>query len=389
VSVDPAPWSRATEGSWPGSISRSASTRDRIGLWGRGRRIVGAVKTPRSLLFCLPLVGLVSSPLRGEIAANAAPTAEIAAVTARSAAAANAFLATLSEPQRTAILFKFDDEEQRRRWSNLPTPMFVRKGLKLGDLTAPQRQAALAMLGVVLSPAGYEKVLAIAEGDEQLKDPAAAGRGVVFGRDEYYLSLLGRPSNTDPWMIQFGGHHLALNITLHGPAGILTPSHTAAQPSTYTLNGKTVRPLGGEYDKAFAFMGSLDAEQKARAVIGARMADLVLGPGHDDQVIVPEGLPGAKLSASQRKLLLDVAHEWVGIIHASAAEAKMAEIASHLDETYFAWSGPTEPGSAAYYRIQGPTVIIEFAPQGGSGISHLHTMYRDPTSDYGRPRTSK
>jgi hypothetical protein len=342
------------------------------------------VKKPSLFVLSLALLGLAAHALPAEPEARAKTTADIAAVTARAAAAATTFLGTLSEPQRAAVLFSFDDEEQRRRWSNLPTPLFVRKGLKLGDLTAPQRQAALAVLVVVLSPSGYEKALAIMEGDETLKDPAATARGVVFGRDEYYVSFLGRPSPTDPWMIQFGGHHLALNITLHGPAGILTPSHTAAQPSAYVHEGQTVRPLAGEYDKAFALMRALDADQKARALIGAKVADLVLGPGHDGQVIAPEGLPGAALSASQRKLLLDLVHEWVGIIHPAAAEAKMAEIASHVAETYFAWSGPTEPGSAAYYRIQGPTAIIEFAPQGG-GTTHIHTMYRDPTNDYGRP----
>jgi hypothetical protein len=64
----------------------------------------------------------------------------------------------------------------------------------------------------------------------------------------------------------------------------------------------------------------------------------------------------------------------------------MAEIKTHLSDTWFAWSGPIEPGSAAYFRVQGPTVVIEFAPQklGGDPTQHLHTMYRDFTNDYGK-----
>jgi hypothetical protein len=92
------------------------------------------------------------------------------------------------------------------------------------------------------------------------------------------------------------------------------------------------------------------------------------------------------MTEAQRALLLDLIHEWVGMIQSAAAEQKMTEVKDGLRETWFAWSGPTAPGSAAYYRIQGPTVFIEFAPQklGGVETNHLHTMYRDPSNDYGR-----
>ena len=85
-------------------------------------------------------------------------------------------------------------------------------------------------------------------------------------------------------------------------------------------------------------------------------------------------------------MLLDLAFEWVGIVNHPAAAEKMAELKTNLAETWFAWSGPTENGRAAYFRIQGPTVLIEYAPQGifGDPTQHIHTMYRDPTNDYGR-----
>jgi hypothetical protein len=209
---------------------------------------------------------------------------------------------------------------------------------------------------------------------------------LVFGKDEYYISFLGTPSSTDPWMLQWGGHHLALNITVDGPHGILTPSHTATQPSKYTWEGKTVRPLGAEYDKAFALLTTLDDAQRQKAVIGYRMADLVLGPGHDGQTIVPEGLKASDMTEAQQAGLLDLAGEWVGILHETAAAAKLAELKANIADTWFAWSGPTNAGSAAYYRIQGPTVVIEFSPQrmGGNPLDHIHTMFRDPSNDYGR-----
>ena len=87
----------------------------------------------------------------------------------------------------------------------------------------------------------------------------------MFGKNLYYLSILGTPSEKEPWMLQFGGHHLALNITIVGGRGILTPSLTGAQPGTYTANGKTVRPLGQENDKGFALLNALDCEILAHA----------------------------------------------------------------------------------------------------------------------------
>ena len=125
----------------------------------------------------------------------------------------------------------------------------------MGDLTRTQRNAAMAVVAAALSPQGYEKITQIVEGDEMLKKNDRGGREgggpggpAMFGHDEYYISFLGQPSATESWMIQFGGHHLALNITLAGGQGTLAPSHTAAQPAIYELEGKTVRPLGGEND---------------------------------------------------------------------------------------------------------------------------------------------
>jgi len=146
-----------------------------------------------------------------------------------------------------------------------------------------------------------------------------------------------------------------------------------------------VRPLGREVDKAFALMGSLDEAQRKQAILGMQMRDLVLGPGRDGQTIQPEGIKGSALTEKQREMLLDLAGEWTGIMNEEVAKGKMAEMKQHIAETWFAWSGPTEKGSAAYFRVQGPTVIIEFAPQrlGGEPTEHIHTIYRDPANEYG------
>ncbi|HEV1285455.1 MAG TPA: DUF3500 domain-containing protein [Bryobacteraceae bacterium] len=308
-------------------------------------------------------------------------------ITSKIVGNANAFLSSLDEGQRSKVLFDFNDAAQRVKWSNLPTTMVPRAGLKMGDLSAQQRKAAMDLVASMLSKRGYEKVLAIVEGDEQLKI-AGSGRGApMFGRDLYYISILGKPSATDPWMLQFGGHHLALNITMVGRDGILTPSHTAAQPAKYTVDGKTVRPLGAENDKAFALINALDEGQRKQAILNYKVANLVLGPGEDGKTIQPEGMKCSAMNASQQAMLLDLVGEWAGIVHEQAAAVRMEDIKANLPATWFAWSGPTTNGMPAYYRIQGPTLVIEYAPQpmgGGDPTMHIHTMYRDPTNDYGK-----
>jgi hypothetical protein len=353
------------------------------------------VKTIRTSFMWLALV----SPLAAGLGQGARPprAARSSAVTTGAVAAASAFLGTLDDGQRAGATFGFSSS-QRTGWSNLPTGIFQRNGLRFGDLTKRQRDAALALVAAVLSPGGYRKVTDIMNGDEVLKN-AGGGRtggrqgtappggrgapaGIRFGLDEYYIALLGAPSATTPWMLQFGGHHLAINVTVVGPNQVMTPSLPAAQPAKYTLNGQTIRPLGNENDKGFALINALNEAQRKQAILNYQVTDLVLGPGADGKTIQPEGILASALSAAQQTMLLDIAREWVGILNDESAAAKMAEIKAGLPRTYFAWSGDTKNGGLAYYRIQGPTVVIEYAPQQGD-LDHIHTIYRDPTNDYG------
>jgi hypothetical protein len=305
-------------------------------------------------------------------------------------AAANAFLATLDPGQRARALGDLT-ATTRANWSNLPTGTRLqsgataRNGVKLGELSPAQEQAALALVAAPLSASGYQKVLSIVAADQVLENATAPTRGrssrVRFGRGEYSVAILGTPSSRAPWMIQFGGHHLAINVTVAGGSHVLTPSHTGAQPAVYTLNGRTVRPLGRENDKAFALINGLGEDRRKRAVLPYRVGATVLGPGLDGRIIEPEGVRAAAFDAGERRLLLDLVGEWVGLLSDETAAAKMAEIEARLDDTYLAWSGPTTNGSSSYFRIQGPTVMIEYAPQGST--DHIHTFYRDPTNDYG------
>lgn len=342
----------------------------------------------RPALICL----LILFPALVVAQQPAAPAAK-GTVTVRVVEAANAFLATLNAAERTRCTFGFTSG-QRTGWSNLPTGIFQRNGLRFGDMTARQREAALSLVASALSREGYQKVTNIMNGDEVLKNagggrtggrpggPGGRGGGIRFGLDEYYIALLGAPSANDVWMLQFGGHHLAINVTVVGRNSVMTPSLPAAQPAKYTLNGQTIRPLGQENDKGFALINALNAEQQKHAILNYEVRDLVLGPGADGKVIQPEGILASQLDVRQQAMLLDVVHEWVGILNDEAANAKMAEIKANLPQTWFAWSGATKNGGLAYYRVQGPTVVIEYAPQQGD-LDHIHTIYRDPTNDYG------
>jgi hypothetical protein len=129
----------------------------------------------------------------------------------------------------------------------------------------------------------------------------------------------------------------------------------------------------------------LDEEQRKQAVLGGKAKNLVLGPGQDGKTIRPEGLKCSGLKADQRAVLLELIGAWIHILPDDAATKRMAALKGEIDDTYLAWYGPTTNGSPAYYRIQGTTLLIEYAPQGGT--SHIHTIIRDPSNDYAKQLT--
>jgi hypothetical protein len=242
------------------------------------------------------------------------------------------------------------------------------------------------VVAAVVSKGGYQKVVNIMAGDQQLAEGRGGpgrggrggrggnGRGPMFGADQYYLALFGKPSETKPWMVQFGGHHLGLNVTVIGKHFVLTPTHTGAQPALFKRKGKDVRPLGLENDTAFKLVNALDEKQRAQAIIGERpQGELLLGPGRDGrEAPPPAGIQGSALTRDQRALLLDLIGAWVNIVEPDTAEARMAEIMRQVGDSYFAWKGLTAKGSAAYFRVQGPAVWIEYAPQGGRSFLVLN-----------------
>ncbi len=326
---------------------------------------------------------------------DATTTAETIADTA---AAAQAFLATLSDEQREAVLYDYDDETKTTSWSNFPVTFVERAGLNLADLTEEQQTAALAVLASLLSDEAYETVVGIMGGDEYLHENSSSTEESL---GQYYIAFFGDPTDSSAFEVQFGGHHLGINATLDGSAdsgtGAITfaPTHLGVQPAVYTTaDGTEVQPFDGIYTDAFAFFDSLTAEQQATLTSG----DVSMcAPGDTCDFSTGSGLTGADLTDEQKELLLDLIANWSEMADAQTAATTRAEIAATLDETVIAWSGETtydmSTGDGINFSISGPNVYVAFQAQQGSagadvdgvttsGWGHVHTIYRDPSNDY-------
>ncbi|MBO1901783.1 DUF3500 domain-containing protein [Leucobacter weissii] len=331
------------------------------------------------------------------VAADSLSGSSTSETIAAAAEAAQAFLATLSDEQREAVLYDYDDETKSTSWSNFPVTFVERAGINLADLDDEQREAAMRVLEALLNDEAYATVTGIMGGDEYLHEESSSTEESL---GQYYLALFGDPSDASSWALQFGGHHLGLNADLNGADDEITfaPTHLGIQPAVYTDDeGDEVQPFGTIYETAFAFFDSLSEAQRSELYQGETVASMVCAPGSTCDYPTGTGLSAADLTDEQRELLLDVIANWVGLADEETTEAALAEIEATLDETTVNWSGATEydmsQGDGIYFQISGPDVYIEFAAQQGSagadvdgvntsGWGHVHTIYRDPGNDY-------
>ena len=298
-------------------------------------------------------------------------------------AAANAYLETLSDEQVAASIYAFDDNLQRANWSNFPDGAVKRGGVMIGDLNDEQRDALWALLNTVLSEEGVRNVDLQLAAEETLNE--GGNGGVRFGHDYYYTSFLGTPSADAPWMFQFGGHHLAINATVVGPDISFGPLLSGGEPLNITFEGEEVYITETETRAAQTFMDALDDAQQDVAIVSSRYINLVAGPGEDGAVIAPEGIKGSDLSIEQKALLLDVISARLMMLNADDYAAKFETVSAEIDDTYFGWWGPTGTLGGAYFRIVGPSIAIEYSPQGGDGTptDHAHNIMRETGNDYG------
>jgi hypothetical protein len=293
-----------------------------------------------------------------------------------------AFIKTLDDAQQSQAAFAFESEE-RLNWHFVPRE---RKGLAVKAMTPAQRTALAALLHTGLSDKGYEKVerirslendlIVIEQGKNPMRDP-----------DGYYLSVFGTPAADKPWGWRFEGHHIALNWTIIGGSAIASsPQFFGANPAEVRDGPrKGLRALAGEEDLARTFVTSLDAAQSPEAVVSNEAPrDIITMNKLDIAPLDNNGIVWTKLSAGQQKLLTRLIEEHAFGQAASIGQARVEAIRkAGMDTIRFAWLGPTEKGAKHYYRVQGPTFLIEYDCTQGNG-NHIHSVWRDFKGDFGR-----
>ena len=293
-------------------------------------------------------------------------------------AAAQRFLKTLDEGQAGQAILPLGSP-LIANWSNLPAKntRFERNGVRVGDLSAGQRAALSDFLSKALSRRGHRLVRGVVEAERVL---AASWWASLLGWSpgNYWLAFFGAPGAGQDWNWQFGGHHLALNVAVRDGVMSMSPSFIGIEPATFESDGTQWAPLADHVARGAALMKALPDPQWQAAAAG-RPRELHAGAGRDGVIPPPEGsLVGDWTEARQRQLM-ELIGLWVRVMPQAAAERRLAEIEGERSRLRFAWYGPTDGSDPIYYRIQGPTLIIEFSATG----NHYHSIYRNPTNEYG------
>ncbi|MGY1496791.1 DUF3500 domain-containing protein [Streptomyces sp. QTS52] len=393
-------------------------------------------RTMTALAVCVSLgvTGCSAATTASSVAPAALNAAQVAkkvkgvggANTAKVVAAANAFLATLSAEQQDTVLYDFDDAAKKTGWSNFPTPVVERNGLKLGDLTDAQEAAALKVMEATLSKQGYEELVEIRKADDYLASltagdgtatPSATpttaptttptgtpsgtptgggtrppgggggGGGANFGSEWYYISFFGQPSKTGQFTLQYGGHHAAYNLTYAGQNVSISPTLTAVEPMEFDWEEMFYAPLEDKRTATIGAIQSLTATELTSAEIDGSFDDLFLGPGNDGPFPVnPEGVLVSSLTKKQQAKVTAMLKAWVDDLDEAAAKRLLAKYVSEYNKTYIGWSGGTTlDNDQTYVRLDGPSAWIEFSNQPGASTDeiHQHTIFRDETADYG------
>lgn len=332
---------------------------------------------------------------------------------AQAVCSANAFLATLSDTQKTTANPAFTDNAGRTKWSNLPGQ--ERAGVKMGDLDADQQAAALAMMSTVLTADGYTDLTGIRAADDYLSSVGGGGGGGGgpggggggYGSSNYYVAVFGTPSATGNWEITFGGHHMAFNVNYIDGVGYPVPNHMGVEPKgEFSQNGVTYAPLDAEAAAVKAIFTALDTTNFSAAYLtGQTFSDVLIGPveyGSGSSAAAKAKYPTgdarggvvvSTLPSETQALVTTAIEQWVNDYAPETASSLLAAYTSAdaYADTRVAWAATSSTAldvdvDKTYMRIDGPRVWIEVSCQAGvviQGKTHYHTIYRDKTSDYG------
>jgi hypothetical protein len=295
-------------------------------------------------------------------------------------AAARAFLDSLTPEQKAVAQFSFDAEE-RFVWFYTPVP---RKGLTLKAMTEPQRKLAMNLLRSGLSEKGYTKAETIRSLEDVLVE--MGGNPTQRDRELYYFSIFGQPDAKSTWGWRYEGHHLSQHWTIvNGTAMATTPQFFGANPAEVRQGSKAgLRALATEEDLGFDLLRSLDPSQRQAALIDPKSPNDILTTNTREAAIQADrGLAFSQMQAAQQAALVKLIEEHAGAQTDPIARDRVARAKTALAGVKFAWMGGTEKGQGHYYRVQGPSFLIEF-DNTQNNANHIHQVWRDFKGDWGR-----
>jgi hypothetical protein len=296
------------------------------------------------------------------------------------AGAATAFLSALGADARRRAVFAFGDKE-RLNWGYVPRR---RQGLPFKEMAAPARSAAHELMKASLSEMGYAKAVNVIRLEGVLRQLETFG-ALMRDPENYSVSVFGTPGAAAPWGWRLEGHHLSLNFTLvPGKPVAVTPAFLGANPAEVRAGAlEGLRTLAGEEDLARTLAQGMDERQRRRMVIAASSpGDIVSGPGRQESLASPAGIAAAELAPAQRAMLLRLVEEYARNMRAEIADEELRRLReAGLERLHFAWAGPLDAG-AHYYRIHGPTVLIEL-DNTQNEANHIHSVWHDPRNDFG------
>ena len=309
------------------------------------------------------------------------------------ASAANAFVNSLSPEQRQKATFPFESNE-RLHWNFIPSEAFPRNGLLLKDMNENQRKLVHDLLKSALSQRGYLTATAIMDLESALgaleRRARESGRGAEsMVRDplKYYVSVFGTPSTKNTWGWRVEGHHVSLHFTVvNGNLIASSPTFFGSNPAEVREGPKKgLRILGDQEDAARDLVMALNDSQRAKAIIqNVTLNEIVTTNKLDISPLSPAGLPAAEMTPPQREMLMKVVNIYISKMADDIAADRTAKLQkAGVDKIAFAWAGETERGKKHYYRIQGPTFLIEHDNSQNDG-NHVHSVWRDFNGDFGR-----
>jgi hypothetical protein len=309
--------------------------------------------------------------------------------------AAEKFIASLTNVQLARTMFPVDDI-QWRKWMN--QHFYARPGISFQEMTDVQRDAAFGLMHASLSANGFELTRNVMRLNETLAE--LADDRVFLGEWLYFITIMGKPSATEPWGWQLDGHHAIINYFVLGDQVVMTPLFLGSEPVRATSGKyKGLVILQQEQNDGLEMLRALSDAQRQQATLSfSKTGNNNLTEAFKDNVVLNyAGLRVNDLTNPARRRLRDLVHLYVSNMDDGHTRVKMDEVDRHIDNTWFTWIGGTQADSAFYYRVQSPVILIEFDHQRPANLAkfaadpkmptqqHIHCVVRTPNgNDYGK-----